>query len=417
MFDHKELKKIRRHLGFSLKEFAELLDVKYNTYKKIEMGERDLPEASRRKFKTLFLNRQQLKGTKLEGKIDYLRVRFKTLDYKTVIDKVLLLGEKQFSERKKGLYSYHYKIEFQNLNVYWSENDRHMGTLVEFSGAGCRQFEYYLQKEQKRDWKDFIQSCLEYARACTTSPEAAADFLKFTRLDVALDEFYNPAGNYPLPDLKERYDKGLIWTKARSFQLVDKSSGNQSQGKSFYFGSRNSPIFLNFYEKDLEQAGKLDVPVEFVRESYGFKNRYEVRLNDDAADQFVKEWATSYQFDVAARVVGLINDKLHVYKETRSGRQLDKDWYALMGSYDAFKFVMCPDVDEIGVREYRWIERSVARTLKRVLMLEEVTGVKKLAQLIQEAVLSEDDKKEFISLMEAEDYPDSYENLLRKAAL
>ena len=35
MFDHKELKKIRRHLGFSLKEFAELLDVKYNTYKKI----------------------------------------------------------------------------------------------------------------------------------------------------------------------------------------------------------------------------------------------------------------------------------------------------------------------------------------------------------------------------------------------
>ena len=50
-------------------------------------------------------------------------------------------------------------------------------------------------------------------------------------------------------------------------------------------------------------------------------------------------------------------------------------------------------------------------------MLEEVTGVKKLAQLIQEAVLSEDDKKEFISLMEAEDYPDSYENLLRKAAL
>ena len=62
MFDHKELKKIRRHLGFSLKEFAELLDVKYNTYKKIEMGERDLPEASRRKFKTLFLNRQQLKA-------------------------------------------------------------------------------------------------------------------------------------------------------------------------------------------------------------------------------------------------------------------------------------------------------------------------------------------------------------------
>jgi hypothetical protein len=31
--------------------------------------------------------------------------------------------------------------------------------------------------------------------------------------------------------------------------------------------------------------------------------------------------------------------------------------------------------------------------------------------------LSEDDKKEFTSLIESEGYPDSYENLLRKAAL
>ena len=417
MFDYKELKRIRRHLGFSLKEFSALLDVNYNTYKKIEIGERELPKVSQKKFQRLFFNQQKLKGTRLEGKIDYLRVRFKTLDYKTIIDKVLRLGEKQFSEQKKGLYSYHYKIEFQNINIYWSENDHHMGTLVEFSGAGCRQFEYYLQTEQKRDWKDFVCSCVSFAQKSTASPEAAADFLKFTRLDIALDELYNPEGNYPLPDLKDRYEKGLIETKAKSFQLVDKSSGSQSQGKSFYFGSRNSPVFFNFYEKDLEQAGKLDVPVEFVREYYQFKNRYEVRLNDEAANQFVKEWAESYQFDVAGRAVGLINDKIHVYKQTRGGRQLDSDWYALMGSYEAFKFVMCPELCEIGVKEYRWIERSVARTLKRVLMLEEIRGVKKLSQIIREAVLSDDDEKQFLSLIEEEGYADSYENLVRKAVL
>ena len=46
---------------------------------------------------------------------------------------------------------------------------------------------------------------------------------------------------------------------------------------------------------------------------------------------------------------------------------MDSDWYALMGSYEAFKFVMCPELCEIGVKEYRWIERSVARTLKKGL--------------------------------------------------
>ena len=102
MFDYKELKRIRRHLGFSLKEFSALLDVNYNTYKKIEIGERELPKVSQKKFQRLFFNHQKLKGTRLEGKIDYLRVRFKTLDYKTIIDKVLRLGGKTIFRTKKG---------------------------------------------------------------------------------------------------------------------------------------------------------------------------------------------------------------------------------------------------------------------------------------------------------------------------
>ena len=50
-------------------------------------------------------------------------------------------------------------------------------------------------------------------------------------------------------------------------------------------------------------------------------------------------------------------------------------------------------------------------------MLEEIRGIKKLSQIIREAVLSDDDEKEFISLMEEEGYADSYENLVRKAVL
>ena len=49
--------------------------------------------------------------------------------------------------------------------------------------------------------------------------------------------------------------------------------------------------------------------------------------------------------------------------------------------------------------------------------VEEIRGVKKLSQIIREAVLSDDDEKQFLSLIEEEGYADSYENLVRKAVL
>lgn len=388
--ESRELKRVRQYLGFSIAEFAQVLGVKSNTYKKMESGKRSVSDIVATEFSKFMNKRSKVSESKLEGKIDYLRIRFKTLDYKTIIDKVLCLPDKPFVKEDKSYYSYQGRVSFGNIDVLYSTTDVNMGTLIEFSGQGCRFFEWYLINEQDRDWEQFLLDCFSYANSYTETLAQLDDFMKVTRIDIALDELYNPDGNYDLEWLKEKKDAGLLKTKSQSFKYVDGSSGSESKGKSLYFGSPQSPIVLNFYEKDLEQADKLNLPVEFIHSEYGFKNRYEVRLLDKYAHKFVKKWL--YEFDgfhLADKAVSFINDKLHVYKQTKNGLKLDDEWYALMGSYGSFKFTMSPKVYEVGVKEYRWVDERLAPTLKYLLELEQLRGEHKLYNMIHDAILSD----------------------------
>ncbi|MEY8462204.1 replication initiation factor domain-containing protein [Streptococcus merionis] len=408
MFNETELKRIRRYLGFSLKEFAKLLSVNPNTYKKMESGERPVTLEVQQQFNTFIASKSKLSSSKLEGKIDYLRIRFRTMDYKTIIDKVLQLADKPFVRENGGRYSYTGYVRFGEINVYYSKEDYSMGTLVEFSGQGCRFFEWYMINEQGRDWEQFLLSCFTYAGKFSETEDQLDDFLKITRIDIALDEMYHSSGNYDLFKLKRKVDLGLVKRKSKEYKYVDGSSGEESKGKSLYFGSKNSPVVLNFYEKDLEQAGKLDVPVDFIHSEYGFKNRYEVRLLGQHAHKFVKKWLYEFDgFNLADKAVALINDKLHVYKKSSNGFKLDEEWYALMGSYGSFTFEMVPKRYEIGVKEYRWIERSVAPTLKFLFELENIRGRKKLWQMINDAVLSDGQQASL-------DYEREYQNEIKQ---
>ncbi|MBF0817865.1 replication initiation factor domain-containing protein [Streptococcus acidominimus] len=412
----KELRRIRMHLGFSMKEFAQLFSVNVNTYKKMETGERPFQKDFQERYDSFLADRFMLPTSKLEAKIDYLRIRLKTTDYKTIIDKLLQLGDKPFYKENKGRYAYKGLVSFSEINVYFSE-DMNMGTLIEMAGKGCRAFEWYMVHEQGRDWESFLLSCYQYALAFTKTAEEADKFLKVTRFDIALDELYSTKGNYDLEKLKEKHDKGLLRTKSDRFRYVDGKMGKNSKGKSLYFGSIHSPIVLNFYEKDLEQADKLDVPVEFVHSEYGFKNRYEVRLMGDYSNSFVKKWI--YEFDgynLADKAVSLINDKIHVYKEIEGGLALDDEWYSLMGSYGSFQFQMYPKQYEVGIKEYRWYEQGgPSSTRKFLLELEKIRGgdnYSRIKNIDENVELS--DKQKAILEYERQRVADEKESIVRR---
>ncbi|MBZ2071889.1 replication initiation factor domain-containing protein, partial [Streptococcus sanguinis] len=270
----------------------------------------------------LALNKET--SVRLTGRIDYIRFRFRTLDWLGVIDEVFGLKKKPFIQHDFGRYGYSALENFNFINVYHSEKDSEMGTLVEMTGRGCREFEWYLENEQNgRTWQEVLEAALAYAKRKTKAPEEAADFLKITRLDVSLDEGYNKEeGNYNLYQLKEKKERGLIQSKMRSFKFIDGETQNQADGCSVYFGSRQSAVLLNFYEKDFEQAHQSKVSLETIRELYGYKNRYEVRMFGDKSHDFLLEWYYQRE-DMARKAVGVINDKLHVY--VRKGKRLVLD--------------------------------------------------------------------------------------------
>ncbi len=66
----KELKKIRKNLGFSIKEMSQLLDTPYRTYQDWELGNRRIPGICQVALECLLTCKKALKARRKKGKKD-----------------------------------------------------------------------------------------------------------------------------------------------------------------------------------------------------------------------------------------------------------------------------------------------------------------------------------------------------------
>lgn len=94
-----ELKRIRLELGFTQRKMAAMIGYSYYNYRNIEQGQRKMTKEFEKAL-FHFLNRKS--KTKLESTVDWLKIRFKTLDFKTVITSVLKLKPADFFTKKKA---------------------------------------------------------------------------------------------------------------------------------------------------------------------------------------------------------------------------------------------------------------------------------------------------------------------------
>lgn len=114
--DSKQLKKIRLSMGLNQAEMSKLVGINRRTYKSYELGERLITED----FKRLIyeINNTGLKNSfYLDGKIDYLRIRFQTFDWKTIIDDVLKLEDKPFESNASSRYGYDFYYVLRFIHV------------------------------------------------------------------------------------------------------------------------------------------------------------------------------------------------------------------------------------------------------------------------------------------------------------
>ena len=382
--EFENLNKVQKMYAFSDQEMSNYLEIDRATlYRWKEAGE--IPESYDSKVNALIAFKEGVRdsGFSLEGKVDYVKVTFKTQDYIDVIEKVLCLQNKPFLEEEKGGSGYDTKYTFQNINVFISKKREDMGCMIELKGQACRQYEWYFENEQKSSWRDFFIRCFEYERAIS---QGEGKFMNIPRLDIALDEKYNENGNFELGKLVDLWDSGLVESRLTMKQIED--NGQYGKAKTIYFGSRQSAYHFCFYQKDIEQAKKLGLDIDLVHSSLKFKNRYEVRMCDDVALDFVRK-SLNEKIDMARLAVWVINSKIKVFERMNGDKVLNREWYSLLGEVDKIGFSTSPVETGFFDKQYRWLNENVSGVTALIKKWESITGDNKLKKILFDGEISD----------------------------
>ncbi|MFI3805593.1 replication initiation factor domain-containing protein [Vagococcus fluvialis] len=393
---NKEIKALRKRLKLTQQQFANQLNWSPSYLSLLETGKRKLTKEGKTKIRSTF----HLDGGVLpmEAKIDFLRIRFKIRSPFDVIEKILRMNVDLFMYQNYGFNHYTETYCFSNIFVFNHPENTDLGVMIELRGQGCREYELVLE-EQDETWTSFFWRLYEPG----IFGEGFTIDTKITRIDLALDEqisFLYP--NYDLFELKEKVERGLVDMTFRHVDftggIVMKGGQLLNKGLSIYFGSRQSPFYLNFYQKDYELAKKEEISVEMARQKYGIKNRYEIRLADEKAYLFVEyllstgetlEWIAKELIDSALKVYDCDEDGLRTHDS--------QNWRMVIESMQELRLTMKGEKPNYD-KALRWLSNYLAPTLKKIWIMDQTFGKNELMTRIQEAELKEKDLEELTTL-------------------
>lgn len=308
--------------------------------------------------------------------VDYVRIRFPTLDIGHIIKDILQLNIQYMIHEDFGHYSYTEHYYIGDIFVYTSP-DEEKGVLLELKGKGCRQFESYLLA-QERSWYDFLM-------------DALVDGGVMKRLDLAINDH---TGMLDIPELTEKCRNEECVSVFRSFksyasgELVKHEEQDKAgMGYTLYIGSLKSEVYFCVYEKSYEQYIKLGIPIEEAP----IKNRFEIRLKNERAYYAVRDLLTYYDaertaFSIINRYVRFVDKEAD---KKRSDWKLSVRWAWFIGeNREPLKLTTKPEPYTLD-RTLRWIQRQVDPTLKMLETITAKTGVDYLKEIRKSTKLTE----------------------------
>ena len=308
--------------------------------------------------------------------LDYVRIRFPTLDMGHIIKDILQLNIQYMIHEDFGHYSYTEHYYIGDIFVYTSP-DEEKGVLLELKGKGCRQFESYLLA-QERSWYDFLM-------------DALVDGGVMKRLDLAINDH---TGMLDIPELTEKCRNEECVSVFRSFksyasgELVKHEEQDKAgMGYTLYIGSLKSEVYFCVYEKSYEQYIKLGIPIEEAP----IKNRFEIRLKNERAYYAVRDLLTYYDaertaFSIINRYVRFVDKEAD---KKRSDWKLSVRWAWFIGeNREPLKLTTKPEPYTLD-RTLRWIQRQVDPTLKMLETITAKTGIDYLKEIRKSTKLTE----------------------------
>ncbi len=311
---------------------------------------------------------------------DYVKVRFPTTDVKGVIKKIMKLNINFMihEDHAPNNYDEHYAMG----DIYiMASDDLKKGVLLELKGRGCRQFESFLEA-QNRSWFDFFESCF-----------LSGAVMK--RLDLAINDM---TGILSVSELTKKCQERECVTRFRSFKsyrsgelIRNREKDPLGMGNTLYIGSLKSDVYVCLYEKDYEQYIKFGIPIEETP----IKNRFELRLKDDRAQHTVEDLL--YRYDLETTVFSIINYYIRFIDRDDTKRRADWEtnirWACFIGeNRGKLKLTTAPEPYTLD-RTMSWLARQVAPTLKMVLGLDSIRETDLLNEMVEHAELTKKQKK------------------------
>lgn len=396
------LQRFRKKTGLNQSDFAKTVGISQSLISRYELGKKTLSVETFHKIKSAF-GYFDCDKDRLRYMIDYLRITFMSVrDLEYFTKTFLLIPFKEFHSYetklmmynhlwKRGdiwIFDYHDKFETNNYQI-----------TIQLSGSGCRQLEVMLEYYDWT-WQDLLVNMrLAYGTD-----------MKVTRLDIAIDEVYQGAGNekeqFQLEDMISKYYKQeLYFEKMKKFNFIGGGSliytqekyEEERQGISLYFGSRQSEMYFNFYEKRYELAKEERISVEEALEIFDVWNRYEIRLSHKKADSVVDEYINGV--DLAEIGRGLINSRVTVYDGTNKfGAYLaDSKWQRLFGGTEPLTLTTSPEPYDIR-KTINWLRYQVSNSLAMVKEFDKIVGEDNLAYILNSGEVTEEAEKILLAI-------------------
>lgn len=374
-----KMREMRTGYSISQARLAELYGISRQYLNEVENYKRIVPE--RQIQKMCMLIRQESGEEPLEIIIDYFRVRIPTQDIKMVLEELLRMRMERFMYLDYGRYGYNGQYIFGDITVLVSARKEN-GILIELKGKGCRQFERILEA-QKRTWYAFIRDVMEKHGV-------------WKRVDIAINDKF---GMLDIPRLIEKREKGEYGGNLQKVKI--EKSGIESavrgewdrleMGITLYLGSLKSDTYFCIYEKDYEQMEKNGIPLTEAR----IKNRFEIRLKDERAEQAVLD-LVSYE-NPSATAFGIINHYAWFLKPGKKGKKkrenFDEEWLLFIGNEERdLKLTTKPEPYTVE-RTKKWVAKQVMPSLKMLKEMDDIQRTDFVERTFRQTPLKEKHQK------------------------